>query len=176
MQPPYQQPKYQHFPPYQLTNTTKYPSSLAPTQAAHSSNPYETTEQVYLNHYTSNPYELPPPPPKHKTYKWLYILLLVVVAVVPVTLYHVVTTELVTTKDITIVVTPTPQPTYNVTDPGLSMNEVSGKQIWECTLANLDTQGTVHTNITLKNQILWHTNVKGPRVYFQTLTWQRMQI
>ncbi len=171
MQPPYQQPKYQHFPPYQLTNTTKYPSSLAPTQAAHSSNPYETTEQVYLNHYTSNPYELPPPPPKHKTYKWLYILLLVVVAVVPVTLYHV-----VTTKDITIVVTPTPQPTYNVTDPGLSMNEVSGKQIWECTLANLDTQGTVHTNITLKNQILWHTNVKGPRVYFQTLTWQRMQI
>src|SRR5215469_10368536 len=64
MQPPNQQTPNSQYPQDWYPKTTKYPSSLEPTQAAYSSN-YETTEQIHLNPYLNNLYELPslPPPP-----------------------------------------------------------------------------------------------------------------
>src|SRR5712692_7674543 len=145
-------------PPYQHSH------KIEPTQAAHISHPYETTERppAYLNPYLNDQYQdvppIPPPPPKHKSYRWLYILLLAVVAITPVTLYRIVTTAPVTTAPVitkTNVVTPTPYPTFNATDMILSLTKASGMKIWKCTLVSIDpSQNLITTAITLYNQML----------------------
>jgi hypothetical protein len=131
--------------------TFKYPRSLEPTQVAYSS---ETTEQAYPNPYIGSPYGLPPPPPpippKRKSYKWLYILLLVVAAIMPVSIYIIIYPAAPVTVH-TLIVTPTPYPTFNVDDPILSMTDVLGVQIWECRLST-DQGNYADDVITFDNQ------------------------
>jgi len=140
-------------------DTTRHQSRLEPTQAAHGRN-YEVTEQAYLNPYLNDQYQgvppIPPPPPKRRSYRWLYILLLVVVAITPVTLYRIVTTAPVTASPAitkTIVVTPTPYPTFNVTNMFLFPSQISDIKGWMCAMLEPGPGQSLYTTITvLDNQ------------------------